>query len=368
MKLGRIALHHVRMRLKTPVSTSFGNITDKDAILVEVQDADGITGWGETPVFRLPWYSEETIGTSLHVMEEFLIPRLLQQEFRHPGEVDGIFKPVQRNHMAKAGLESAVWDLYAKRIHQPLATVLGGRRQQIEVGVVVGIQPSVGETEKQIENYLINGYKRIKLKIKPGQDVEPVRQIRKAYPKLPLSVDANGSYLLADIRVLQELDQLDLAMVEQPLAAGDFLGHAKLQAELKTPLCLDESIATFEAARLAAGLNSCRIISIKPSRMGGLAPAKQLHDFCLASSIPIWCGGMFETGIGRAHNIALSTLENFSLPGDISASARYWDCDVIEPEIVVKYGQIQVSDCPGIGYEINRNQLKKVTLQTKEFI
>ena len=366
MKIRYIALHHVRMRLKTPVVTSFGSIIDKDSVLAEVQDSDGITGWGEAPAFWLPWYSEETIGTILHIMENFLIPRLAGQQIEHPRQVNGMFAPVQRNHMAKAGLESAVWDLYAKRQQQPLTAVLGGTKRKLEVGVVVGMQATVGDTVNLIESYLVDGYKRIKLKIKPGQDIEPVKHIRKTFPGLVLSVDANGAYTLADIQVLRELDQFQLAMLEQPFAAGEFIDHAKLQARLQTPICLDESIATLADARLAAELASCRIISIKMSRAGGIAAAQQVHDFCLKRKIPVWCGGMFETGVGRAHNIALSTLANFSIPGDISGSSRYWEADVIEPEVVVTQGEITVGEQPGIGYQVKRRQLKKITVQTKE--
>jgi len=365
LEIGQINLHHIRMRLRTPVSTSFGTIWDKDSVLVEIRDTDGVVGWGESPAFWIPWYSEETIRTVLHVMEDFLIPRLLHQDIEHPNQAAGIFAPVQRNNMAKAGLESAIWDLYAKRHNLSLAKVLGGTKQKIEVGVVVGIQPTVQETLKIVEAYLMEGYKRVKLKIKPGQDIQFVKAVSASFPQLPISVDANGSYCSADLPILCELDQFGLAMIEQPLAAGDLVEHAKLQTMLKTPVCLDESAATFEDIKNAAALASCKIVSVKMSRLGGIAATKQVNDFCRDRNIPIWCGGMFETGIGRAHNIALSTLDNFTMPGDLSGSSRYWERDLIEPEVVVKQGEIEVSDKPGIGYDVNLEQLEKITLFKK---
>lgn len=367
LKIRQITLHHVRMRLKTPVSTSFGTICDKDSVLVEISDASGTVGWGEAPAFWIPWYSEETIRTVLYIMEEFLIPRLFQGEITHPRQVSEIFTPIQRNHMAKAGLESAIWDLYAKRLNLPLATMLGGTKQRIEVGVVAGIQSTVQETVKIVENYLIEGYKRVKLKIKPGVDVQVVKAVCAAFPQASISADANGSYSLADLRILCELDQCGLAMIEQPLAAGDLVEHAKLQAAIKTPVCLDESAATFDDIKNAAALGSCRIVSLKMSRLGGIAATMQVNNFCRDRNIPIWCGGMFETGIGRAHNIALSTLDNFSLPGDLSGSSRYWERDLIEPAVVVNQGEIEVSDQPGIGYQVDLKQLERVTIFKKIF-
>ena len=365
MKIASITLRHIRMPLKTPVTTSFGTIIDKDSIIVEVQDTDGVIGWGESPVFAIPWYSEETIGTVWHVMTDFLIPRLAEQEFDHPNQVAEILAPIQRNNMAKAGVESALWDLYAQRNGVPLAQVMGGTRKKVAVGVVIGVQPSVSDTLRFIEQYLVAGYQRIKLKIKPGQDIELIKAIRRPFPNLALAVDANGAYQISDVALFQELDQFDLTMIEQPFQAGDLINHAKLQAILKTPLCLDENITTLEDIKNAAALNSCQVINIKMSRLGGITLAQQAHDFCLQRNIPVWCGGMFESGIGRAHNIALATLENFSLPGDISGSARYWEQDIIEPEVIVKGGEILVSDKPGIGYHVNREQLAKVTLRKK---
>ena len=367
MKIEEITLYHVGMRLKTPVVTNFGSIIDKDSVLVKIRDTDGFIGWGEAPAFSIPWYSEETIGTVLHIMEDFLIPLLLHQEIDDPNTVFELFVPIQRNNIAKAGLESAIWDLYAKRHHIPLAKVLGGNKKKIEVGVVVGIQATVQDTLKLVESYVAEGYKRVKLKIKPGCDIRFVKAVKEVFPHLPISVDANGSYRFSDLPILQELDRYGLSMIEQPLTAGDLIDHAKLQAVLKTPLCLDESVATFEDVRNAAEFASCRIISLKMSRLGGLAATKRVHDFCRERNIPVWCGGMFETGIGRAHNIALSTLDNFTLPGDLSGSSRYWERDLIEPEVFVKQGEIEVPVQPGIGYEVDLMQLEKVTRGKKTF-
>jgi O-succinylbenzoate synthase len=355
------------MPLKTPVGTSFGTIGDKDAIVVEVQDADGTTGWGEAPAFAIPWYTEETIGTVWHMLEDFLIPLCFQRNWTHPKEVAAAFTAIQRNNIAKAGLESAVWDLYAKREGKSLAAVLGGRKKKIEVGVVIGLQASMKDTFRWIEHYLDQGYKRIKLKIKPGHDVEPIRATRRQFPDLSVSVDANGAYTLADESIFQQMDTFDLSMIEQPLASGDLLDHAKLQAKLRTPLCLDESIAAAQDIQHALAFRSCRIINIKMSRIGGLASAINLHDYCQERHIPVWCGGMFETGIGRAHNIALSSLANFTMPGDISASSRYWDTDIIEPEVTVQKGEIQVPEGLGIGYAVNNKQLEKMTVMKKTF-
>ena len=367
MKIEEITLYHVRMRLKTPVNTSFGSIVEKDSVLVKVKDADGLDGWGEAPAFSIPWYSEETIGTIIHIMGDFLIPRLLHNEIKNPDDVYELFLPIQRNCMAKAGLESAIWDLYAKRHAISLAKAIGGNKKKIEVGVVVGIQRTVQEMLKVVETYVKDGYKRVKLKVKPGSDALFIKAFKNAFPQIALSVDANGSYCLADLGILRELDQYGLTMIEQPFAPGDLIDHAKLQAMLKTPVCLDESAATFQDIRNAAELASCRIISLKMSRLGGIAATKRVHDFCRERNIPVWCGGMFETGIGRAHNIALSALDNFTLPGDLSGSSRYWEEDLIEPEVVVKQGEIAVPVKPGIGYELNNKALEKATLSKKIF-
>ncbi|MBP2645669.1 MAG: menC [Firmicutes bacterium] len=367
MNIKKVQLYHVRMPLKHSVETSFSTIGDKDSIIVEVQDDDGITGWGEAPAFAVPWYTEETIGTVWHMLEDFLIPLCFRRNWAHPKIAATAFSAIQRNNMAKSGLESALWDLYAKREEKSLAAVLGGCNKMIEVGVVIGLQAKVKDVLDLLEQYLTQGYKRIKLKIKPGHDVEPISAMRRQFPEVSLSVDANGAYTLNEKDMFQKMDWFGLSMIEQPLAAGDLLEHAKLQENLRTPLCLDESIAVAQDVQHALELKSCRIINIKMSRVGGLTSALALHDYCQERRIPVWCGGMFETGIGRAHNIALSSLANFSLPGDISASSRYWETDIIEPEVTVQKGEIQVPEGWGIGYAVNRRHLEKVVVAKKTF-
>ncbi|MDU2064593.1 MAG: o-succinylbenzoate synthase [Sporomusaceae bacterium] len=361
LKIESVTLYHVQMRLKDPVTTSFGAIKKKDAILVAACDHDGIVGWGETPVFAIPWYQEETIDTAWHVLSDFLIPRVLQQPFVTVPGIVVLFAPVQRNYMAKAGLEGALWDLAAKRQGCSLAALLGGKRRQVPVGVVVGLKTTETELLHKIAAYQQAGYQKIKLKIKPGQDHSVIAAVRKVFPLLSLAVDANGAYKATDA-FFDEVDQWQLTMIEQPLAPGDLLGHSNLQARLKTPLCLDESIASFHDIELALALKSCQIINIKLSRIGGLSAAKAAHDLCASQRIPVWCGGMFETGVGRAHNIALASLDGFTLPGDLSASERYWDFDIIEPEVTVHQGEVVVPTEPGIGFGVSEEKLKKVTL------
>jgi o-succinylbenzoate synthase len=358
MKIKKITLHLVEQKLISPFKSSLEVVSNRESILVEVQDVDGVIGWGEVVAFSSPWYTEETIKTCWHVIEEFLIPKLLNSEISNPDELDFLFKGIKRNHMAKAGIESAVWDLYAKMQHSPLAKVLGGTRKEIEAGVVVGIG-SVEAMVATITRYLEEGYKRFKIKIEPGKDIEIVKVIREHFPKLPLMADANSAYTLKDSKRLRALDEYDLMMIEQPLGSDDIVDHSKLQQELKTAICLDESIVSSEDARKAIELGSCRVINIKAGRVGGLREAKKIHDYCMANNIPVWCGGMLETGISRAHNIALATLPNFTIPGDISASSRYWEKDIITPEVTIKDGLINVPTEPGIGYEINREMISK---------
>ena len=294
-------------------------------------------------------------------MEDFLIPLLQESTINHPDDVSDIFKPIKRNHMAKAALEGAVWDLYAKRENQTLAEALGGEKKQIDVGISIGIQSSVEALVDVIERSLANGYKRIKLKIKPGADIDVIREIRKTFPNTPIMVDANSAYTLDDIEHLKQLDAFDLMMIEQPLAHDDIVDHAKLQKEISTPICLDESIHSLEDARKAYELGSTKIINIKIGRVGGLTEAKRIHDFCQKHDIPVWCGGMLEAGVGRAHNIALTTLPQFTLPGDTAGSSRYWEKDIIKPEVIAKNGVIQVPDQPGIGYDIDEDAMDEFT-------
>ncbi|WP_374723827.1 o-succinylbenzoate synthase [Calidifontibacillus erzurumensis] len=367
MKIQEITLRLLRMKMNFSFVTSFGSIEDKDFILVETKSIDGISGWGESVAFYAPLYNEETVQTNWHIMEEFLIPLLLKNEINHPDDVSKLFSPIRGNNMAKAALEGAVWDLYAKLEQIPLYKALGGEKKEIAVGVSIGIQNSIDELLDLIERYLSEGYQRIKVKIKLGWDIDCLKAIRNKFPTTPLMADANSAYRLEDIELLKQLDAFDLLMIEQPLAYDDIIDHAKLQKELKTPICLDESIHSFEDARKAIELGSCKVINIKIGRVGGLTESKKIHDLCKEKNIPVWCGGMLEAGIGRAHNIALTTLSNFTLPGDTAASSRYWEQDIIEPEVTVNNGFITVPERIGIGYTPNLDYIEKLTTYKKTY-
>lgn len=367
ISIRNVTLHRLVMRLNDPFTTSFGTFQDKEFFVIEVEDDSGFTGFGETVAFSSPWYSEETVETNQHMMERFLIPLLLDTPFQHPDEISKRFEPIRRNNMAKSAIEGAVWDLYAKRMNLPLSKALRGTKEQIDVGISIGIQPTVKELLHVVERYVTEGYKRIKLKIKPGYDYSMVKEVRRIFPEVPLMADANSAYTLNDIELLKRLDDLNLMMIEQPLAHDDIVDHAKLQSQLTTPICLDESIHSLEDARKAVELGSCKIINIKIGRVGGLSESKKIHDYCASQGISLWCGGMLEAGIGRAHNIAIATLSNFDLPGDTAASSRYWVQDIIEPEVTVKNGVIQIPKKPGIGYEVNRRALESFRIDKQVF-
>ncbi|MDK2820231.1 MAG: o-succinylbenzoate synthase [Clostridia bacterium] len=364
--LKRIILRQIRMKLKAPFTTSWGSIQERDLVIVEIHNNEGLIGWGEGVAFSAPWYTEETIKTTWHMLEDFLIPILLKNKISHPQEVSCLFSKIRKNNMAKAAIEGAVWDLYAKSKKITLAEAIGGNKQKIEVGVAIGIKP-VEQLLKQISFFIEQGYKRIKIKIKPGLERRFLEPIRENFPKIPLMVDANSAYTLKDINLLKVFDKYNLMMIEQPLAPDDIIDHAKLQKELQTPICLDESINSYEDARKAIELGSCKIINIKIGRVGGILEAKRIHDLCSEKGIPVWCGGMLESGIGRAHNIALTTLNNFILPGDTSGSCRYWEKDIIEPEVIVKNGVIEVPEKYGLGFNVNIHELEKVTIHKKVF-
>ncbi|WP_200809506.1 o-succinylbenzoate synthase [Virgibacillus dakarensis] len=362
-----IKLHKLNMRLNDPFTTSFGTFQDKEFFILEAVDKDGNRGFGESVAFSSPWYSEETVKTNQHVVEDFLIPILQENTIHHPDDVSDLFSSIRRNNMAKSAIEGAVWDLYAKRKHLPLAKALGGKKTEIDVGISIGIQPTVKDLLNTIDHYAQEGYKRIKLKIKPGKDVNVLQEVRAHFPDLPIMADANSAYTLKDITHLQKLDDFNLMMIEQPLEHDDIVDHAKLQKALRTPICLDESIHSLADAKKAIQLGSCKIINIKIGRVGGLTEAKRIHDYCKEQRIDVWCGGMLEAGVGRAHNVALTTLPGFTLPGDTAGSSRYWQKDIIRPEVIVENGVITVPDKPGIGYDIDEAALKKFTVKTKTF-
>lgn len=367
MKIVSIKIRHLQMGLKAPFTTSFGTFTKRDFLLLEAKDEDGTIGWGESVAFNVPFYSEETVQTNWHMLEDFLIPLVLHKEITHPDEVNEIFSPIRKNNMAKSTLEGAVWDIYAQQTNQSLAAALGGTRDKIEVGISIGIQDSIDELVEIVEGFVNEGYKRIKVKIKPDWDIEVMRTLRKNFPDVAIMADANSAYRLEDTDLLKQLDEFNLTMIEQPLASDDIIDHAKLQKSLSTPICLDESIHSLEDARKAVELGSTKIINIKIGRVGGLTEAVKIHDYCAANNIPVWCGGMLESGIGRAHNVALTTLPNFTLPGDTASSSRYWEKDIIEPEVVSVDGYITVPKTAGIGYKVNRDTVESYTISSKEY-
>jgi o-succinylbenzoate synthase len=363
VRIERLELRLLRLPLVKFFETSFGRIDEKHFVLVRVDD-DGATGYGECVAELDPYYSSETNDTVWHIISDFIAPRVLGVDFAHPRDVFPALKAIRGHNMAKAAVEMAAWDLFARQRGEPLSRVLGGARDRIASGVSIGIQPSLDELVANVERELAAGYRRIKIKIKPGWDIGPVETVRARFGAIPLMVDANAAYTLADADHLARLDAFDLMMIEQPLDYDDVGDHAVLQRRLKTPICLDESIKTVSIAREAIASGACRIINIKPGRIGGWAESIRLHDFCAAQGIPVWHGGMLESGIGRAGNIHLSTLSNFSLPGDVAASKRYFDPDLIEPPIeMAADGTIAVPTGAGLGVSIRQDRVDQATLK-----
>ena len=367
MKIDGLELRLLKLPLVHFFETSFGRVDDKHFILVRVE-SDGASGYGECVAEKDPYYSSETNDTVWHIIAEFIAPRLLGAEFAHPRDVFPALKAIRGHNMAKAAVEMAMWDLFARQRGEPLARVLGGTRDRIASGVSVGIQPSLDDLVGKVEGELAAGYRRIKIKIKPGWDVRPVERLRERFGAIPLMVDANAAYQPGDADHLAALDAFDLMMIEQPLDYDDVAEHAALQRRLKTPICLDESIKTVGIAREAIAAGACRIINIKPGRVGGFGESIRLHDLCASLGIPVWHGGMLESGIGRAANIHLSTLANFSLPGDVAASRRYFDPDLIEPPIeVAADGTIAVPTGPGLGVAIRDDRVDNATMRKSVF-
>lgn len=366
MRMKQINLYVISMPLKSPFSTHLHTVTDREGIIVEVVDQDGIKGYGEAVAFSSPWYTEETVKTCYHMLKDFLIPLIQKTTIKHPEEISKLLQPLRRNQMAKASIETAVWDLYAKQKGQSLSTLLGGTKRQIPAGAVVGTQ-SIKEALSQIEKYVKVGYSRIKIKINPPTDYEFISEIRRQYPDLPLMADANSAYTLRDIDRLKALDDFQLLMIEQPLAHDDILEHAVLQKQLTTPICLDESIYSYDDVKTAIQLKSCQVINIKIGRVGGIKSAKDIYDLCVQHQIKVWVGGMLEFGVSRAHNIAFASLPEFIIPGDISASDRYWEKDIVIPEVEVNSGMINVPTGPGIGFQLNENRLNEVLLEKCSF-
>ena len=356
------------MELVTPFETSVDRTTARRIVLVEA-NVDGVTGWGECTAGEKPFYSPETTDTAWHILREHLWPLVNGKEFASAADVWEMLALVRGHNMAKAALETAVWDAEAKQKGLPLSKLIGGTRAEIASGVSIGIKDSLEELVSTVKKELASGYQRIKIKIRPGKDLEPVQRLRQDFPRIKLMVDANSAYTLQDWALLKQLEGFYLMMIEQPLGWDDLYSHVALQKKLDTPICLDECIHTEEQARAAVELGACKIINIKLGRVGGYTVARRIHDLCQQRAIPVWCGGMLESGIGRAHNIALSTLPNFTLPGDVSASKRYWEEDIIEPEVTVSpQGTIAVPLGPGIGFQPRLERIEKLTIRKERLV
>jgi o-succinylbenzoate synthase len=363
VKIDRLELRLLKLPLVHFFETSFSRVYDKHFILVTL-DGGGVRGFGECVADVDPFYSAETNDTAWHIISEFIAPRALGVEFDHPRDIFPALKAIRGHNMAKAAVEMAAWDLFARQRGEPLSRVLGDTRPRIASGVSIGIQDSLDQLAAKVERELAAGYRRIKIKIKPGWDVDAVRTVRERFGSIPLMVDANAAYTLADADHLAELDAFDLMMIEQPLDYEDISDHAALQKRLKTPICLDESIKSVRLAETAIAAGACRIINIKPGRVGGFRESLRLHDVCAHHGVPVWHGGMLESGIGRAANVHLSTLPNFSLPGDVAASKRYFDPDLIDPPIeVAADGTIAVPTGPGLGVAIVDQRVERATLR-----
>lgn len=369
MRIDKVVLRKMKMALKTPFTTSFATQTEKHFTIAEVH-AGGVIGYGDCSAISLPFYNEETHITAWHIMRDFLIPMLKQAgEITHPSEVSAIFSPVKRNNCAKAAIEGGIWDAFAKQQSLPLYQLLGGTRTRVETGVSIGIQSSPDKLVEVVDGYLGEGYRRIKIKIKPGKDWEYIKALRSTFGDITLMVDANSAYTLDDIDFFKRLDPFNLLMIEQPLAHDDIVDHRKLQAAINTPVCLDESIASVDDARKAIELGSARIINIKVARVGGIAETLRIHDYCHAHHIPVWCGGMLDTAVGKAHNIAVATLPNFVYAHDIPPSSRYWTQDFMLPLVELdKESCVAVPQGPGIGFDINPELYERYCYDQETFV
>lgn len=365
LRLERLELREIELPLKSPFETSFGRTTRRRILILRVFDKDGVSGYGECVAGENPFFNHETIDTAWLVTTNHIVPLLAVARIESAESVSNALGPIRENRMARGGVEAAIWDLEAKLAERPLWQHIGGTRDEITCGVSIGLQSSIEALLEKVGRELESGYQRIKIKIKPGKDVQLAKAVRKEFPDITLSVDANSAYHLeTDSSLLKQLDDYKLLMIEQPLTPGDLLDHSKLQRELRTPICLDESIVCLANARHAHELGACRIINIKLGRVGGFAEAKAIQAFAHEHDMPVWCGGMLEAGIGRAHNIALSTLPGFTLPGDVSASARYWEEDIIEPPVTVsRAGTIKAPTAAGIGFEVNEARIEALTVR-----
>jgi len=367
VKIDSLTLREIRIRLRNPFETSFGKTWDRRIVLVQVQ-SDGLSGWGEVTAGEGPYYNPETTDTSWLILSKFIEPLVSGASLDSPRGLPALLAPIRGHEMAKAAVENALWDIEAQRQGVPLATLLGGTRTEIACGVSIGIQPSPEALNDVIHRELADGYQRIKIKIKPAKDLEFIQAVRKQFAGIRLMVDANSAYRLEDAAHLKHFDEFGLMMIEQPLAWDDIFDHSRLQSQLRTPVCLDESIHNVHHANAALQIGACRVINIKLGRVGGHSEARSIQELCRSRNIPVWCGGMLESGIGRAHNIAMSSLEGFVLPGDVSASKRYWQEDIIDPEVEVSpQGTIRVPNRPGLGYTVRVNRIEQLTVRKEEF-
>lgn len=364
MRIDAVELIQIEMPMKSPFTTSFGTMSTRRMLLVKVH-SEGVYGWGEVSPLNDPLYNYETPETAWHILKDYAVPCVLGKNILHPSELPKLYAEIRGHNFAKAGLENAVWDAYARVQGVPLAQVLGGDKERIDVGVSIGIQKTPADLVRVVEGFVRQGYKRMKIKIGPGRDLQDLRAVRKEFPNTAIMADANSAYTLADIPLFQAMDDLNLTMYEQPLAWDDIIDHAKLQKAVRTPVCLDESVHSCEDARKALELGSCRIINIKVGRVGGHTAAKEIHALMLRNGLAVWCGGMFESGVGRAHNIHMTTLPGFTLPGDTSASDRYYHEDIVdEPARLNSDGTLTVPSGPGIGVDVVPDVLKKYTLRS----
>ncbi len=358
MKLSKISLYPLKMPLVSHFETSFGRIYERECVLVKIE-SEGLVGWGECAADRDPGYSYETTGTVMHILKDFALPLLVGQEVVDAADFQRRIGQIRGHHLAKAGVEMALWDLLGKREGKSLKELLGGVKDSVAVGVSIGLQDTTADLVKAVAGYVAQGYRRIKLKIKPGRDVSEAAAVRRAYPQIKLQVDANSAYSLETAHALKPLDELDLLLIEQPLFEDDIWDHRLFQKQLRTPVCLDESVISPRHARYAIEMEACQIINIKPGRVGGLSQGMEIHEMCQKIGMPVWCGGMLETGIGRASNLAIASLPGFSLPGDISASDRYYTRDVTHERFTLNAeSTITVPTGPGLGVTVDEQAVR----------
>jgi len=367
LKLERLELREIQLPLKYPFETSFGRTTHRRIMILRAFDHAGAVGYGECTAPEDPYFNHETIDTAWHIVTEFAAPLIAEARIERAEDVNAALSRIRGNRMAKGGVETAIWELESKMAGLPLWQHLGGSNREIASGVSIGLQDSIESLLEKVALEVSRGYQRIKIKIKPGRDIDLVEAVRAEFPEIKLTVDANSAYTLSDTELIKKLDQYNLLLIEQPLQAGDLVDHARLQRELKTPICLDESVTTLTDARQAHELGSCRIINIKLGRVGGHSEARMIQQFASERGMAVWCGGMLESGVGRAHNIAMSTHSGFTLPGDVSASSRYWEEDIIDPPVIVSSrGTIEAPLKPGIGFEVKESMIESLTVRREE--